>query len=209
MRNKYWFIVVILLFILSCKRDSSSQPQEFTKDSYPLDIGNWWKYQLSDCSGGIAADTFILRVVSIVNTSSYIEYMCNFEGNGMTISAGYFLQSDTSLSFTNTSSNPSNSPFPDFHLKFPAFKGQYWPGTYPPKDSILVLGVENKYSSYGHTYGPCFSLNESYILPHNFLVKSMLLTPKIGLISGSINFQSDTASLYVCHSLLLLDYNVQ
>ena len=215
MKRRCSLLLIVLVSLSCCKRNSSPPPSLFTKDSYPLAVGNWWEYQLT--SPGYSTDTFILKVSSMVNASPYMQYNCDFTGNGTSAPAGYFLLSDTSLSFINVSAQPDYTPFQNFHLKFPVSKGQYWQGRYPPKDTILVLGVENTYSSYGHTYSPCYSTNESYILPHNFLVKSMLLTPKIGLIYGSIDFNSDTADrtqsypggVQINQSITLLNYHVQ
>ena len=89
-------------------------------------------------------------------------------------------------------------------------KGSYWQGAFPG-DSTLVVGVSDSYSSYGHTYGPCYHTNESYNLPHNFKAESMILTPKIGVIYQSIDFNSDTAEggAQVQQSLNLINYHVQ
>lgn len=216
MKNKYYCILMSLLFALSCcKRDNSTSPNVFTEASYPLAVGNWWQYQL--ISQGSATDTFMLNVVSTVDTNVYIKYNCNFVYNGISTPVGYFLQSDTSLYFINVSSDRYFVAFPNFHLKFPAEAGQYWQGDFRG-DSIMVVGVAEKCEGSGGAYfSPCYSLVESYNLPHNFKVNRMLLTPKIGLVSQSIDFNSDTADrspsygggIQTQQSVYLISYHIQ
>ena len=210
MKNRFC-ILIVLLFVLSCKRDSTSSPSTFTKDAYPLTVGSWWQYQVDQTSEGGGYDTIILSAVSMINVGSYIKYTCNITLNGRFIDSGYFLQSDTSLSFTNNLPSSYFSLFPNFHLKFPVQTGQYWPGAFPG-DSIRVAGVAaNCAGSYGESFSPCFSTVESYILPHNFKVENMLLTPKVGLVTQSIDFNSDTAEggIQIKQSLHLISYHVQ
>ncbi len=198
----------------SCKKDNGPTP--FTKNSYPMAVGDWWKYQVTYCFGGYSTDTFTLSVSSMNTSGVYTNYTCDFIQNGGTLVSGFgnFIQSDTSLSFVNTSAYADFSSMPNFHLKFPIAAGQYWQGTFPG-DSTLVDAVVSSEDYYGHTYSPCYLTNESYDLPHNFKVESMVLTPKIGLVHQSINFQSDTAvvggvpGVQVCQSITLIDYSVQ
>ena len=193
-----------LLYVLSnCKRDNST-PTAFSKTSYPLALGNWWQYQSTAI--GFDPDTFVLRVDSIVTDGPNMKYICNYVSKGAIISAGYFLQSDTSMSFIQPYGYFTS--FPNFHLKFPASTGQYWAGSFPG-DSIIVNGVASSHTAYGHTYGPCYYLGEAYNLPHNSKVESMILTPKIGLIYQSINFNSDTAGIQIKQQVNLIDYHIQ
>jgi hypothetical protein len=213
MNRLYYYIMSILLISLACCKRDNNAPQIFTKNSYPLAVGNWWQYQLT--AQGYQDDTFMLSVISMSDSGAYIKYNCNFIGNGTTAPAGYFLISDTSMSFTNAF-EPYYSGFQNFYLKFPVATGQYWQGSFPG-DSIVVISVVNSYSAYGHTYSPCYYTKEAYDLPHNFKVSSMIYTPKVGLIEGAINFISDTADrspsysggVQIQQSILLLDYHVQ
>jgi hypothetical protein len=210
MSKKAYGIILISLILFSCHRNEST-PNIFTESSYPLAVGDWWQYQLTSCTGG--SDTFMLSVFSMTIIGPYARYQCNVILNGTIIDSGYFLQSDTSMSFTNTY-YPYYSVFPNFHLKFPVALGQHWAGAFPG-DSILVGAVVDSLESYHHTYGPCYLTNESYDLPHNFLVEHLTLTPKIGLVSQTIDFISDTAEVNgfagvnVCQSLQLINYNLK
>jgi hypothetical protein len=195
-----------MVFALSCRKISDTQAP-FTSVSYPLAVGNWWQYQLT--SIGSYPDTFTLSIDSTVTIGPYTKYICNYVGNGSIIPAGYFLESDTSLVFTNTSRYADFSPIPNFHLKFPAFVGQHWSGAYPPQDSILVISVVDSCGGFGHNFGPCYYTNESYSLPHRFEVESMNFTPNIGLIHQSYNLQSDTEGAFISQSIQLLSYHVQ
>jgi hypothetical protein len=211
MKRNFCIILFLVLFIASCHKDNNTAPT-FTSASYPLAVGNWWQYQLTQqCC---YPDTFMLSVVAVINVGPYTKYQCYFLYNGSVTDSGFFLQSDTSLSFTNTFAFAYYSPIPNFHIKFPAYTGQYWQGAFPG-DSIVVDGVASSEGYYGHTYSPCYLTNESYDLPHNFKVESMTLTPKVGLVHQSINFQSDTAKVngvagvQVKQSIQLIDYYVQ
>jgi hypothetical protein len=204
MKKAMCFMLILFAFIASCRKISDSQPP-FTSVSYPLAVGNWWEYQLTAAFSN--PDTFTLLVDSMVADGPYTKYICNYVGNGAIIPAGYFLLSDTSMSFIQPYSYWTS--FPSFHLKFPVETGQHWPGAYPPQDSILVSAVNDSCGGYGHEYGPCYYLEESYNLPHNFRVSHMILTPKVGLIQQAINFNSDTAGIQIQQSITLLNYHVQ
>jgi hypothetical protein len=202
MKNKCFFIIAILLLSnYGCKKSTESI---FSSSSYPLAVGNWWQYQLT--AQGNQDDTFKLSVVSVFNVGAYVQYNCNLTGSSGSGPVGYFLQSDTSMSFVNIP-NSYFVAFPSFHLKFPVAAGQYWQGAFPG-DSIMVDGVANSEGYYGHTYGPCYLTNESYDLPHNFKVQNMVLTPKVGLVHQSITFNSDTAGVQIQQSISLLNYSV-
>ena len=204
MRKRYCYCLLVLLAtISSCKKNNSNQT--FTESSYPLAVGNWWEYQLTSLT--FNPDTFTLRVDSMVTDGPYTKFICNYIGNGAIIPAGYFLQSDTSLSFVQPYGYFTS--FPSFHLKFPVETGQHWSGPFPG-DSTLVVGVAGKCDgSYGESFGPCFSTVESYNLPHNFKVEDMLLTPKIGLVSQNIDINSDTAGIQIQQRVSLINYHVQ
>jgi hypothetical protein len=134
--------------------------------------------------------------------------------NGNITDSGYFLQSDTSMSFV--ASNSYSVSILNFHLQFPVKVGQYWQGSFPG-DSILVEAVVGSEGYYGHTYSPCYLTNESYNLPHNYKVESMVLTPKVGLVHQTITFNSDTAGktpsygggIQIHQSVDLINYHVQ
>ena len=193
-----------MLALSCCKRDNSTPPNIFSEASYPLAVGNWWKYQFT--SSGSYPDTFTLRVDSMIIQSPYTKFICNYVGNGAIISAGYFLQSDTSLSFVQPYGYFTS--FPSFHLRFPVETGQYWAGEFRG-DSIMVVGVADKCEGGGGYFSPCYSLVESYNLPHNFKVNDMLLTPKVGLVRQSISFNSDTPGVQIQQSVALISYHVQ
>jgi hypothetical protein len=119
MRKINYYILCIILFSFTCCKRDNSVPQTFTEASYPLAVGDWWQYQITYCFGGYSTDTFMLSIVSMNTVGSYVQYNCNFVGSNTSISAGYFLQCDTSISFVNTSTYPDFSAFPNFYLRFP------------------------------------------------------------------------------------------
>lgn len=203
-KTHYYILLILLLSLACCKRDNTPSPSIFSKTSYPLALGDWWQYQLN--SSGSYPDTFTLRVDSVVADGPYKKFICNYVGNGAIISAGYFLQSDTSLSFVQPYGYFTS--FPSFHMKFPVTTGQYWAGTFPG-DSVLVVGSANSYSINGNTYKPCYYTNESYNLPHNFKRATMTLVPQVGLTSQSMDYNSDTAGIQIQQSITLINFNVQ
>ena len=210
MKNKYYLILFILLFALSCKKGNPTI-SSFTESSYPLAIGNWWQYQVNQTNEGGGYDTTLLNTVSTAKIGPYIKYTCNITLNGRFIDSGYFLQSDTSLSFINNLPPTYFSLFPNFHLKFPIEIGQYWQGAFSG-DSIRVVGLASDCEgSYGQYFSTCFSTVESYNLLHNFKVENMLLTAKVGLVHQSIDFNSDTAQggIQINQAVNLINYHVQ
>ena len=85
MSKKYYFITSLLLVLTSCHKPDN-RLSAFTKISYPLAVGNWWQYQLA--SIGSANDTFMLSVVSQTNAGVFVQYNCNYIGNGISSPAG-------------------------------------------------------------------------------------------------------------------------
>jgi hypothetical protein len=202
-----------MVFGLSCRKISDTHPP-FTRVSYPLAVGNWWQYQINETNEGGGYDTITLKVVSMTNSGPFTKYKCYYLYPGAVTDSGYFLQSDTSLSFTNDLPSTYFSLFPNFHLKFPINTGQYWQGAFKG-DSTMVVGAVNSCQvtdgSHYYTVGPCYYTNESYDLPHSFKVERMTLTAKIGLVNQSIDFNSDTAQggLQIKQSVNLIGYHVQ
>jgi hypothetical protein len=204
MKNRHYYLLLLFIALSCCKIDNNN-PQTFTENSYPLAVGNWWQYQLTDLYYG-SVDTITLDVISMVKSGPYMKYTCNFIYNGNVTDSGYFLQSDTSMSFEVA--NSYSVACLNFYLKFPVATGQYWQGAFPG-DSIMVLSVVGSEGYYGHTYSPCYYLKESYDLPHNYKVNTMILTPKVGLVHQAITFNSDTAGVQIQQSISLLNYSVQ
>jgi hypothetical protein len=156
----------------------------------------------------------MMKVASVSNIGPFIKYNCVFIVQNQAYPAGYFLQSDTSMFFINNSDQYS-SPFPNFYIRFPVSGGIYWQGSFPG-DSTIVAGVSGSCKFYNLNYSPCYSTSEMYDLPHNFMSKSMLLTPKVGLVFGSIDFISDTAisngssmGVDACEEIYLINYNLE
>jgi hypothetical protein len=207
MKKNIYLTVLLIVFVLSCRK-VTNQPA-FTSTSFPLAVGNWWQYQLTNNSIGYT-DTFMLSVVSISDTGSYVKYECNYIYHGSVTSSGYFLQSDTSISFTNPGAYASLASYHNFYLRLPAFAGSHWPGTFPdPADSTVVDGVSNNCQGpQAPSVGPCYYLIEHYSSPVNFVANSMIVVPKIGAIYETIDVNSDTG-LQVQQQLTLLNYHVQ
>ena len=148
----------------------------------------------------------------MTSAGPYTNYKCYYLYHGSVTDSGYFQQSDTSMSFTNSFSYPSSGAFPNFHLKFPVTNGQHWPGPFYPKDSVVVDGVADS-CDYGIAFGPCYTTYEAYNLPHNVMVNHMTLTPHLGMVKQSIDYTSDTAGggfgVDICQSFLLINYHFQ
>jgi hypothetical protein len=205
MSKKYYYILLLLLPMLSCRKDAGGI-SSFTKDSYPLAVGNWWQYQQSYCFGG--ADTIMMRVVSMTNLGSSIDYKCYVQiSSGLGFDSGHFVQSESSLYYYSYG-DADFSPIPNFHLEFPFLLGQKWPGLYSG-DTIRAEGEADSCGGFGRPYGPCYATYEAYLLPHRHMVNDMFLTPKIGLVYGEINLQSDTEGIQVCQSVYLINYHLQ
>jgi hypothetical protein len=208
MKKTICLMLLLMVFALSCRKITNTQPA-FTSASFPLAVGNWWQYQLINNSIGYT-DTFMLSVVSISDTGSYAKYECNYIYNGVVTSSGYFLRSDTSISFTNIGAYAFLASYHNFYLRLPANAGSHWPGMFPdPADSIVVDGVVN--DCQGPTppsVGPCYILGEHYTSGTNSVGNLMTLVPKIGLIDQSIHLNGDTIGL-VQQRITLLNYHVQ
>lgn len=207
MKGKGIWCIALLILCLSCNKEN--EKDIFVASSYPLALGNWWKYQHT--SIGFEPDTFILRIDSVTNDGLYKKYICNSISGNTIVPAGYFLRSDTSIAFIYPSEYYYLSEIQNFHIRFPISQDSYWMGDFSG-DSTKVIGVNDSYSSYNIATGPYYSIHESYNLPHNFKVFNMTISPKLGILSQTNNFRSDTVGGFgvnVNQSILLLGYFIQ
>ncbi|MCW3128212.1 MAG: hypothetical protein JWO03_3870 [Bacteroidetes bacterium] len=201
--RKVYNLILLLFLISSCS--NKQQQEQFARDSYPLKVGNWWRYQVVNFFGSQSTDTISLNVVSLVTSGSTTDYTCHLLKNGLVIDSGHFVQSDTALYYSG--SNPYYSIFGFFNLKFPFVEGQKWAGTFPG-DTIIAAGKAESFKVLGSTYAPVYSLARRFSIPQNNLIQIIYLTPKVGVIYQSINFRSDTA-VWVQEAIHLIDYNLK
>ncbi|MBI5324519.1 MAG: hypothetical protein HZB41_04485 [Ignavibacteriae bacterium] len=67
---KFSFVIFFLLFVLSCSKDNTTDPQstETMADYMPLTIGSWWKYEgyeIDNFGNRYNKSTFILTITGI------------------------------------------------------------------------------------------------------------------------------------------------
>lgn len=204
MKKKYC-IIAVLFFALSCSRKTNNIPNIFTQTSYPMAVGNWWQYQVTDFGGG-STDTIILKAISLSVNGTNKNFTCYLIQNGTIVDSGHFIQSDSGLSY---SGSRRYSTFGEFSLKFPFITGQKWPGIFPT-DTFVDVGLVDSFSvsAYGPYYKPVYTLRRAFSDPHYSLIQNIFLTPNIGLIYQTIDSHSDTAP-DVWESINLLNYYVQ
>ena len=199
--NKILISLFVIVVAIGCKKPVVNT---FDAKSFPLAVGNWWRYQQVDGFASIT-DTIVLGVVSMTVDGNTKDYTCQLLKNGAIIDSGHFLFSDTALYYHGAS---GYSYFGFFNLKLPFIPGQKWPGILP-HDTIFAEGYLSKSGNYnGVYYSPDYIITRRINVPKYFLSEQIELTPGVGVIVHSIDIQSDTASWQQV-DFTLIDYHVQ
>jgi hypothetical protein len=186
MKTILFLIIVSVLPLLGCGSTVEPKPElptTFTKEAFPVSVGNWWRYKIYD-SLTFKTDTLILRVVSGVDTNGVQSYTCNVEMHNKVVDTSTFEISKTQLSYKGN--YEYYSYFGNFILKFPFKAGESWIGRHE-EDTVRAVNRFDSISFLGKLYQPAFSLERAYGLVGNYSFRqSIVVCPSIGIIRQSI-----------------------
>tara|TARA_R110002050_G_scaffold190268_1_gene324915 strand:+ start:2163 stop:2801 length:639 start_codon:yes stop_codon:yes gene_type:complete len=186
--NILQLLLVGLLFSASCKKNTEPiklVEEKFTSDNYPVKIGNWWKYKVTDFYSG-TIDTLVVEVVSEVdNSNGSMSYRCELKQNGSIVDSSIIIVSEVEFSYKGL--NPYYSYFGDYKLTFPFNAGSFWEGAYST-DTVIVTSRIDKFTINGTEYSPIYNLKRSFYLGGGYsLTQFQMITPKVGIVNQSID----------------------
>ena len=198
-----FLVYITLIALLSCGKDKSAPT--FTKDSFPLKVGNWWEYSVKDLYSQ-SPDILTLTIISMKNMGDIKVFTCTIFEFGTIVDTGYFTLSDTALLYQGY--KPDYSYFGNFQIKIPFKQGDKWQGTYI-NDSYTTGGyTTDSISLLTRKYSPVFTINRSVNqLPHYSNEQSISLTPGIGIPAQGFNITNDTIGPQ-SQDFILIDYHL-
>lgn len=177
------------------------QASDFTAASFPINLGNWWRYQRTDALTN-EVDTIEFRVLSGALVGTEKKYDCVFTKNGNIIDSVVITSGSNALLFE--SSNYETSVFSNFSMHFPFHVGDDWQGIY--YDSVVVDSYNPSLSILGKTY-PCFTLKTKDIGPNYFNNRTFAISKNIGIVDfDAVIFNT---APFVQQHLSLIDFHLE
>jgi len=211
MRNYTFFLV--LLFLVSCndnninngtdnKKDENIQPI-FKISSFPLNVGNWWRYRVQDFFSK-SIDTILVKVVSLKNDGAHKFYFCHIELNNEIVDSAQITLSDSVISY-KTFNIIGYSYFAEFYLKYPFSYGYAWHGV-NQNDSLSVAPYNQDISILGKHY-KTYYINRYFREYHYNHVQSIQISENIGIVRQNTSIYS--YSYNQLQEFLLIDYHLE
>jgi hypothetical protein len=174
------------------------------QSDFPLAVGYWWKYLVTDGLGN-PDDTI---TVSIVNSQVVgVQTQFNFEvrkNNGAIVDSGFYATENGTVKYK--SKHPGYPYFGDIYYSFPMQDSSTWPAT-SATDAVYVVGIADSIVFYNKVYKPMFFLQRNHKTgPTYQYLQTQELCPKVGLVSASIYYYD----MYPRQSqaYFLIDYKV-
>ena len=182
--KKYSILIYILLSFYSCKKENTSNTNEFSKADYPIKIGNWWRYQVADFMQQ-TTDTLMLKVVSLSNTNNQEVYTCQLILNNQIVDTGYYTISSDRIEYSGF--RQDYSYFGNFTLTLPFQVGFKWIGV-NPKDTVKALSRIATFRINGKDYSPIYNLKRSYNLAGGYkITQNFIVSPKVGIVYQTLD----------------------
>ncbi len=206
-KTNYLFCICLILIIVSCSNDNNNVntiPNHiYTNKSFPLKVGNWWRYKVYDDNG---VDTCIFKIVSdsVSNNNHY--YLCTAKCRIIEkIDTTQFILNDTSLIYKSFRID-GYAIIPEFSLKLPFSSGDTWHGRFPI-DSSTVASYDTNYKILGKSYDIFFINRIAFGDRSYYNIQSIQLSENIGIISESIKIRS----IYIneLKDIFLIDYHLE
>jgi len=199
---KYFTLILIVLLIVSCSEKNNNttnynkndttiiyhgkiQPV-FKISSFPLNVGNWWRYQVEDFLNS-CTDTILVKVVSLKTTGTENLYTCHVELFNEIIDSALITLSDSVISY-KTYNNVGYSYFAEFYLKYPIAYGYAWHGI-NQNDSFSVAPYHTDTEILGKQYKTYF-INR-YFLDYNYYhIQAIMISENIGIVHENTSIRS-------------------
>lgn len=183
MKNLFLMTCLLFVVLLSCDKDPiiNNGSNGFQSTDFPIKVGNWWKYKVTDFYGG-TIDTLVIEVMNKIDNENY---HCELIYNNSVVDSA--LINITETTFTYEGLNQDYSFFGNFKLSFPFNEDDNWVGFYNP-DTVVVTSEINEFTINGETFSPVYNLKRSFFLGGGYsLTQFMMVAPKVGVINQSID----------------------
>ncbi|MCW3125086.1 MAG: hypothetical protein JWO03_744 [Bacteroidetes bacterium] len=195
-------LVALISFAVSCKKSQTALPTFEKSDVPPLHTGNWWRYLVTDSINN-TTDTLTLTIASSAGTAITQTAKCYITRSGNVVDSGYFLLTDTALTYQGY--NVSQSLLGSYKLKLPFTTGGSW--------SFYFAGDDYHVKSYlvsahilGNTY-TVFDLSRHTIIPDNSTDQHLEIAGGIGLVFEGYTF-TGIAGVTQHFGAQLIDYQL-
>ena len=136
---KLFTLFLALLLLISCNETNNThnntnndttiiyngkvQPV-FKISSFPLNVGNWWRYRVQDFFSK-SMDTILVKVVSLKTEGTNKLFICHVELYNEIIDSALITLSDSVISY-KTFNIVGYSYLAEFYLKYPMAYGYAW-----------------------------------------------------------------------------------
>lgn len=201
--KKYHLSLLLFLFIVGCKPEKDPIiVNQFTKDDFPIAVGNWWKYKHTDFLSN-TTDTILLRVISLqTNTTSSKEYTCIVEEFGQVVDTAKLILGDSTIAYN--SYNPNYSYFGDFFMTAPFKVDSKWANSIY-NDSTTVISYSEGVKYNGVPYN-VFFLKRTVSSINYHVVQTISVAKGIGIIEHVFNYREMVP--IQSQNLQLIDYHL-
>ncbi|MBX7241227.1 MAG: hypothetical protein K1X92_05705 [Bacteroidia bacterium] len=202
-RMSVFMLMVALVTGACCNRHIEPEPI-FTAEDFPLKVGNWWRYRVTDSLNN-TVDTLFMRIDSMKIMNDEKHYFINTI-QGSQIGGGTFIVFSDTLIIYEPSQNYN---FPIFTLRFPfGVDSFYINRIYGKRDTLNILSYEKEYQLFGKKY-PAFHITSSMWLINiaGRATNDMRISPKIGIISNDNYFDHQAGTQDI--KLELIEYHIE
>lgn len=201
----FCFILIGISFIVGCKQDADTLEIEtiaFNKLSYPLKVGNWWRYRVLDFNSNFI-DTLQLKIVRQTVNNAEVTYTFYLHEFGAIVDSAQMVLSATELTYKGM--DPHYSYFGDFKLKLPFYQGDTWKG-FSEADSTKVISYSKDYEVMGKNYDIYYLKRLVYGNVYS-VVQNLQLSKGVGIVSQNINVFS--GGFVQRQNFQLIDYELK
>lgn len=186
MKNTFLLFIIGLIFLNSCKDNivNNIEPS-FTKNSFPVKVGNWWKYQIIDSLSHNSIDTITIRIDSLIEFNGIKKYVSHIERGYSSVDSCSFSLSDSIISFIEN----NIEFFGIFEFNLPFSVANKWYINVPTTDSTKlidtssVISFDTNFSVLGHNYKNVFFINSECNNSFVSILQTYQVAENIGIFS--------------------------
>ncbi len=194
-------MLMVALLMGACYNRHIEPEPLFTAEDFPLKVGNWWRYRLTDDENN-TVDTLLMRIDSVEYTVGENRFHCSFIKNNIN-ERGQIRKRDTVIYYFPV----LNYAIADFTLGIPCGVDSFFINRVNGRDTVRVLSYEKEYELFGKKY-ETFHVKGSMILPgFGRGTNDMRISPDIGIISNDSYF--DYIFGYMDIKLELIEYHIE
>ncbi|MCW3128216.1 MAG: hypothetical protein JWO03_3874 [Bacteroidetes bacterium] len=164
------FIVLslIFLFLTACKK--TDHQLLLDRADFPVAVGSWWAYQLTD-QDGVVFDTVTFKIVDVINRNNQLYQRWIAIGGNDTL---LVLPTDTSVNFYT------------YTIDFPVINNSTW--TKNPEQGVSYTASTQNVTIGNKTYNNATFLNRySPYSPGIYYNESIWIVKNIGIIKHTAN----------------------